>query len=136
MDAATQELVTLIDRLIENYAPFAQPGHEWRDGGEPLDTLVASRDQALEDAQPLLDRMRELWASWEEGHPSDAERAAVGQARNRLVSLGLEVTRNDIMLERVLTEKVAKLKAEASESNKKSQASQAYGRARMGSWLG
>ena len=28
------------------------------------------------------------------------------------------------------------LKAEASESNRKSQASQAYGKARMGSWLG
>jgi hypothetical protein len=136
MGTATRELVTLIDRLIENYAPFAQPGNQWREGGEPLDALVASRDQALEDAQPLLERMKELWAVWESEQPTDADRAEVGQARNRLVSLGLEVSRNDIMLERVLTEKVAKLKTEASESNRKSQASQAYGRARMGSWLG
>ncbi len=136
MENPTQELVSLIGRLIEIYRPFAEPGTEWREGGEPLDALVEARDQALESAQPLSERMKELWTLWEASHPTDAERAAVGQARNRLVTLGLEVSRSDMMLERVLSEKIAKLKNEASESNRKNQASQAYGKARMGSWLG
>lgn len=136
METPTQELVSLIGRLVEIYRPFADPGTEWREGGEPLDALVEARDQALEAAQPLSERMKELWSLWEASHPSEADRAAVGQARNRLVTLGLEVSRSDMMLERVLSEKIAKLKAEASESNRKSQASQAYGKARMGSWLG
>lgn len=136
MKDLTRDLVAVIDRLVENYAAFSQPGNDWREGGEPLDALVQARDEALEQALPLLDEMKDLWSRWEAGTPNDAERAAVGQARNRLVSLGLEVTRSDIMLERVLSEKVAKLKAEATESNRKSQASQAYGRASMGAWLG
>lgn len=136
MENPTQELVSLIGRLIEIYRPFAEPGTEWREGGEALDALVEARDQALDAAQPLSERMKELWSLWETSHPTDAERAAVGQARNRLVTLGLEVSRSDMMLERVLSEKIAKLKNEASESNRKNQASQAYGKARMGSWLG
>lgn len=136
MENPTPELVSLIGRLIEIYRPFAEPGTEWREGGESLDALVEARDQALDAAQPLSERMKELWSLWETSHPTDAERAAVGQARNRLVTLGLEVSRSDMMLERVLSEKIAKLKGEASESNRKNQASQAYGKARMGSWLG
>lgn len=136
MESLSQELVSLIGRLTEIYRPFAEPGTEWREGGEALDALVEARDQALEAAQPLSERMKELWNQWEASHPTDAERAAVGQARNRLVTLGLEVSRSDMMLERVLSEKIAKLKNEASESNRKNQASQAYGKARMGSWLG
>jgi hypothetical protein len=135
MENPTQELVAVINELVANYSPFSHPGNDWRDGGEGLDALVEARDRALENAIPLLDRMKELWALWETASPNAHDRAVVGEARNRLVTLGLDVSRSDIMLERVLSEKIAKLKSLASDSNKKSQASQAYGRASMGGWL-
>jgi hypothetical protein len=126
--SSTEELRGIYESLIEVYTPFAEPGNDWRDGEEGLDALLTARDQALESAQPLLDRLPALWASWEAESHSDVERLSIGQARNRLITLGVEVSRSDTRIERVLQEKIDRLKIQATESNNRNKANQAYSR--------
>lgn len=128
-----EELQEVYETLIGIYAPFAEPGNDWRDGEEGLDALLVARDQALLAAEPLLDRLPALWASWEAAAHTDAERLAIGQVRNRLITLGVEVSRSDSRIERVLQEKIDRLKVQATESNSRNKANQAYSRAILSS---
>ena len=68
-----EELQEVYETLIGIYAPFAEPGNDWRDGEEGLDALLVARDQALLAAEPLLDRLPALWASWEAAAPTRVE---------------------------------------------------------------
>ncbi len=128
-----EHLAELYEALIGVYAPFSAPGTDWMDGGEPLDRLVQERDRALQEAAPLLEQIRPLWASWQtqSATATPEERARVGTARSRLVALGVDVSRSDERIARVLQRKVDQLRREAQTAETRHRASNAYSRSQI-----
>ena len=122
------ELEESIVRLIEAYEPFAHPGKDWLRGGDELDRLVRDRDESLARAKPLSERYKSLWSQWESTQPSQEERARIFQARNRIVELGLQVSKLDTEIQDRLRKKSEDLRRQAAEVAKKSKAAKAYSR--------
>lgn len=120
------ELEASMDLLLEVYAPFSEPGKDWSRGGESLQTLVRRREEALTQGKPLAERFHQLWKAWEATQPDQSERARVFQARNRIVELGLAVSRSDTSIQVQLKRKSEELRRQAVESDHKSRAAQAY----------
>ena len=129
MDIAA-ELEKSMEELLEIYAPFSDPGRNWQKGGAALDELVQRRDQALSKGKPASDRFKQLWAAWEKSDPDQTERARIFQARNRIVELGLLVSRNDTGIQAQLRRKSEELSRLAVESEQKSKAANAYASSR------
>jgi hypothetical protein len=125
------ELEECMDQLLEIYAPFAEPGRTWSRGGEPLDELVRRRDQALAKGQPEATRFKSLWSQWEATQPPQEERARIFQARNRIVELGLQVSRSDTSIQATLRRKVDELRQMAVASDGQSKAARAYASTRL-----
>jgi hypothetical protein len=127
----SDRLVEIYDALLHAYAPFADPGTDWSEGGEPLEELVKARDLALSQAQPLLDELQELWSRWEAASIPSDERTRVGTARSHLVALGVDVSRSDTRIERMLQRKIDQLRREAHEADQRHRVSRAYNQAQF-----
>lgn len=125
MNIAT-ELEETITRMLQVYEPFSSPGKDWLKGGDALMDLVRRRDQALAEGKAQSDRFRQLWTAWEATAPNQEERARIFQARNRIVEMGLEVSRSDTSIQTQLKRKVDELKRKAVESDSKSKVAKAY----------
>lgn len=125
----SDRLVDIFGALLQAYAPFANPGSDWIEGGEPLEQLVKARDLALSQAQPLLDELQGLWHQWEGLEVSSADRTRVGTARSHLVALGVDVSRSDTRIERMLQRKIDQLRREAHETDQRHRVSRAYNQA-------
>ncbi len=128
MSDLSRRLEESMEKLLEVYQPFAQPGKDWIQGGEALQDLVQRRDQALQEGMPLSDEFKRLWSEWESSQPAQEERARVFQTRNKIVELGLQVSRLDTDIQSRLRKKADELRRMAVESNKKSNAVKAYTR--------
>ena len=122
------ELETLMDQMQAVYRPFSDPGQDWSRGGDPLRELVQRRDEALLLGKPLSDRFRQLWSAWEASSPAPAERARVFAARNRIVELGMTVSKNDTAIQTQLRRKSDDLRRQAAEADRKATAARAYAR--------
>lgn len=128
MSELSRRLEASMEKLLEVYQPFAQPGKDWIQGGDALQELVQRRDLALQEGKPLSDEFKRLWSEWESSQPTLEERARVFQTRNRIVELGLQVSRLDTDIQSRLRKKADELRRLAAESNKKSNAAKAYTR--------
>lgn len=128
MSELSRRLEASMEKLLEVYQPFAQPGKDWIQGGDALQDLVRRRDLALQEGKPLSDEFKRLWSEWESSQPAQEERARVFQTRNRIVELGLQVSRLDTDIQSRLRKKADELRRLAAESNKKSNAAKAYTR--------
>lgn len=126
MMGIASDLEKSMDELLVIYAPFSEPGRNWQKTEESIQDLVARRDQALAQGKPASDRFKELWAAWEKSNPDQAERARIFQARNRIVELGLQVSRSDSSIQSQLQRKAEELRRLAVESERKSKVAQAY----------
>ncbi len=124
------ELEESIAQMLEIYKPFANPGKDWLRDGKALQDLVQKRDQARAQGKSVSDKFRQLWTMWESSQPDPKERARVFEARNRIVELGLEVSRQDTNIQTQLMRKVDELKTKAVESDHKSKAVKAYSTSR------
>lgn len=122
------ELESTMDQMLAVYRPFAEPGTDWSRGGQPLQELIDRRDAALVQAKPIADKFRHLWSSWESTSPEPAERARIFQARNRIVELGMSVSKSDTAIQTQLKRKTDELRRQAVESGHKAKAMQAYTR--------
>lgn len=122
------ELESTMDQMMAVYRPFAEPGSDWSRGGQPLQELVDRRDAALLQGKPIADRFRLLWSAWESTAPEPAERARIFQARNRIVELGMSVSKNDTAIQTQLKRKADDLRRQAVESGHKAKAMKAYAR--------
>lgn len=129
----SDRLVEIFGALLHVYAPFANPGTDWAEGGEPLEQLVNARDQALSQAQPLLDELQGLWHQWEAETVSSEDRTRVGTARSHLVALGVDVSHSDARIERMLQRKIDQLRHEAHETDQRHRVSRAYNQAQFSS---
>lgn len=125
------ELEACMDELLAIYAPFTEPGRQWSKGGDALDELVRRRDQALAKGQPASLRFKELWARWEASLPPQEERAKIFQSRNRIVEVGLQVSRSDTAIQATLRRKVDELRRMAVASDGQSKAARAYASTRL-----
>jgi len=125
------ELEECMDQLLEIYTPFSEPGRVWIKGGDALDDLVRRRDEALAKGQPASMRFRTLWSQWEASQPPQEERAKIFQARNRIVELGLQVSRSDTTIQATLRRKVDELRQMAVASDGQSKAARAYASTRL-----
>lgn len=128
MSDLSRRLEETMESLLEVYQPFAQPGKDWIQGGDALQDLVQRRDEALQKGKPLSDELKKLWSEWESAQPAPEERARVFQTRNKIVELGLQVSRLDTDIQSRLRKKADEFRRMASESNKKSNAAKAYTR--------
>lgn len=126
MSELGRRLEESMEKLLEVYQPFAQPGKDWIQGGEALQDLVWRRDEALLKGKPLSDEFKKLWAEWESAQPEQEERARIFQTRNKIVELGLQVSRLDTDIQSRLRKKADDLRRMAAESNQKSNAAKAY----------
>jgi hypothetical protein len=122
------ELETCMERMRCIYSPFSDPGKDWSRGGDPLRNLVQRREDALILGKPLSARFRQLWAEWEASSPDQEERARIFQARNKLVELGMVVSKSDTAIQTQLKRKSAELRRLAVETNTKAKAARAYRR--------
>ncbi len=122
------ELEASMDQMLAIYRPFSEPGKDWSQGGSPLQDLVRQREEALLLGKPASDRFRQLWSQWEASSPDQEERARVFQARNRIVELGMTVSKSDTAIQTQLKRKTEDLRRQAVESDKKSKAARAYSR--------
>jgi len=126
MSELSRRLEASMEKLLEVYQPFAQPGKDWIQGGDALQELVRRRDLALQEGKPLSDEFKRLWSEWESTQPAQEERARVFQTRNKIVELGLQVSRLDTDIQSRLRKKADEFRRLAAESNKKSNAAKAY----------
>jgi hypothetical protein len=120
------ELEATMDRMMAIFRPFSEPGTDWSRGGRPLQDLVERRDAALIQGKPITDRFRQLWSEWESTTPAPDERARIFQARNRIVELGMSVSKSDTAIQTQLKRKSDDLRRQALESGRKAKALQAY----------
>jgi hypothetical protein len=123
-----RELESTMDQMLAIFRPFSEPGTDWSRGGQPLQDLIDRRDAALIQGKPVTDRFHQLWSEWEATTPSPDERARIFQARNRIVELGMSVSKSDTQLQTQLKRKTEDLRRQAVESGHKAKAMQAYTR--------
>ena len=122
------ELEALMEQMLAVYRPFSDPGRDWSRGGDPLQELVQRREEALLLGKPLSDRFRQLWSEWEASSPAPAERARIFAARNRIVELGMTVSKSDTAIQTQLRRKSDELRRQAVEAGRKATAVRAYAR--------
>jgi hypothetical protein len=122
------ELESTMDQMMAIYRPFAEPGPDWSRGGQPLQDLIDRRDAALLQGKPVADKFRQLWAAWEATSPDPDERARIFRGRNRIVELGMSVSRSDTAIQTQLKRKADDLRRQAVESGHKAKALHAYTR--------
>lgn len=120
------ELEATMEQMMAVFRPFAEPGTDWSRGGQPLQELIERRDAALIQGKPITDRFRQLWAAWEATSPAPDERARIFESRNRIVELGMSVSRSDTAIQTQLKRKSEDLRRQAVESGHKAKAMQAY----------
>jgi hypothetical protein len=122
------ELEATMDQMLAVFRPFSEPGTDWSRGGQPLRDLIDRRDAALIQGKPITDRFRRLWSAWEATSPAPDERARIFQARNRIVELGMSVSKSDTGIQAKLKRKSEELRRQAVETNHKAKAARAYTR--------
>ncbi len=122
------ELEAAMEQMFAVYRPFSDPGQDWSRGGEPLQELVHRREEALLLGKPLSDRFRQLWSEWEASSPTPAERARIFAARNRIVELGMTVSKSDTAIQTQIRRKSDELRRQAAEADRKATAARAYAR--------
>lgn len=122
------ELEACMDQMLAIYRPFADPGKDWTRGGDPLQDLVKRREEALVLGKPISDNFRQLWAAWELSCPPPEERARIFASRNRIVELGMTVSKSDTSIQTQLKHKSQELRRQAVESGNKAKAVRAYSR--------
>lgn len=125
MDAST-ELVEAYATLERIYGPFSDDGKTWKGDVPRLEEIVRGRDLALENGAVLMRRITEVWSMWEAQRPSSEERARVFAARNRIVELGLSVSRADSTLQTKIRRKADDLRKLAADTGTRQKATQAY----------
>lgn len=125
MDASI-ELVESYAALERIYQPFSEDGKTWKGDVARLEEIVGRRDKALAEGDALMRRISEIWSGWEAGDPSSEERAKVFAARNRIVELGLAVSRADATLQGRIRRKADDLRKLAADTGTRQQASHAY----------
>lgn len=126
MMGLASDLEKCMEELLEIYAPFSEPGRNWQKSEESIQDLVLRRDHALAKGKHASERFKELWTAWEKANPDQTERARIFQARNRIVELGLQVSRSDSSIQSQLQRKTEELRRMAVESERKSKVAQAY----------
>lgn len=127
-----EELEKALGELEATYVPFRDAGSLWRGDPEGLEDVVRRRQEVLDSAQPLVDRIQGVWKAWEASNPGAEERSRVFAARNRIVEMGLQVSKTDIALQEKVRRKSEDLKREAADSGRKHKASKAYMGGRVG----
>lgn len=127
-----EDLQSSLESLESTYAPFRDAGSMWRGDPEGLDEVVRLRQEALDAAQPLVERIQEVWKRWEATTPSPQERSRIFAARNRIVEMGMQVSKADHSLQEKARRKSEALKREAADSGRKHKASKAYMGGRVG----
>ena len=125
MDSST-ELVDLYAQLEKVYLPFSDDGKAWKGDIPRLDAIVRRRDQALLEGAVLMRRIAEVWSSWETLNPTSEERGRVFSARNRIVELGLAVSRADSALQGRIRRKADDLRKLAADTGTIQKATRAY----------
>ncbi|HNY29715.1 MAG TPA: hypothetical protein PKO15_02410 [Fibrobacteria bacterium] len=128
----TDELERILEELEATYAPFRDAGAQWRGDPEGLDEVVRRRQDALEAAQPLVERIQGIWKRWESNSPSPQERSRIFAARNRIVEMGMQVSKADVALQEKARRKSETLRRDAADSGRKHKASKAYMGGRVG----
>ncbi len=127
-----EELEQALIELETTYVPFRDAGAAWRGDLEGLEDVVRRRQEVLDTAQPLVDRMKRIWKEWEDGNPGPDERSRIFTARNRIVEMGMQVSKMDVALQEKARRKTDELKREAADSGRKHKASKAYMGGRVG----
>ena len=130
---ATLELVESYTELERNYAAFVEDGQAWKGDVEGLETILRHRDESLARGGALMAKIHAIWPLWESAAPGNEERARVFAARNRLVELGLSVSKADNALQGKVRRRADDLRKAAAESGRTRSATLAYrkGRARF-----
>lgn len=127
-----EDLENALEELEATYVPFRDAGSFWRGDPEGLEDVVKRRQEVLELAQPLVDRIQRIWKSWEASNPGSEERSRIFAARNRIVEMGMQVSKTDIALQEKVRRRSEDLKREAADSGRKHKASKAYMGGRVG----
>jgi len=125
MDAST-ELVEAYASLERIYQPFSEDGKSWKGDAARLEEIVRRRDQALAEGAVSMQRISEIWSAWEQRGPTSEERARVFSARNRIVELGLAVSRADATLQGRIRRKADDLRKLAADTGNRQMATKAY----------
>lgn len=125
MDAST-ELVESYAELERIYQPFSEDGRTWKGDVLRLEEIVRGRDQALAEGAVLMRRISEVWSDWESRGPDSEERSRVFSARNRIVELGLSVSRADATLQGRIRRKADELRKLAADTGIRQKATKAY----------
>ena len=125
MDDST-ELVEAYTALERIYQPFSDDGHAWKGDVVRLEEILRRRDQALAEGAELVQRISEVWSTWETRGPDAGERARVFSARNRIVELGLAVSRADAALQSRIRRKADDLRKLAVDTGNRQKATMAY----------
>lgn len=125
MDAST-ELVESYAALERIYLPFSEDGRTWKGDVPRLEEIVRRRDQALAEGAVLMRRISEVWSDWEARGPDCEERSRVFSARNRIVELGLSVSRADATLQGRIRRKADELRKLAADTGIRQNATKAY----------
>lgn len=129
---ATLELVETYSELERNYAPFVEDGQAWKGDVDGLEAILRHRDESLARGGTLMARIRAIWPVWEAASPGNEERAKVFAARNRLVELGLSVSKADSILQGKVRRRAEDLRKAAAESGRTRTATIAYRQGRAG----
>jgi len=131
MDAAL-ELVESYAELERNYAAFVEDGQEWKGDVAGLETILQHRDESLARGGELMAKIHAIWPVWEAKAPGNEERGRVFAARNRLVELGLSVSKADNTLQGKVRRRAEELRKAAAESGRTKNATLAYRKGRAG----
>ena len=123
---ASRELVEAYAALERIYLPFSEDGRAWKGDVARLEEIVKRRDQALAEGAVVMNRISEVWSAWESGGPPSEERARVFSARNRIVELGLAVSRADVALQGRIRRKADDLRKLAADTGNRQRATRAY----------
>ena len=113
---ATSELVESYAALERIYQPFSEDGRTWKGDVLRLEEMVRRRDQALADGAVLMQRILDVWSGWESRKPTPEQRGRVFSARNRIVELGLAVSRADSTLQGRIRRKATRTGSPAGEA--------------------
>lgn len=127
---ATLELVDAYAELERNYAAFVEDGQAWKGDADGLATILRHRDEALSRGGELMARIHAIWPVWEAAAPGNEDRAKVFAARNRLVELGLSVSKADNTLQGKVRRRAEELRKAAAETGRTRTATIAYGQGR------